>query len=206
VPDAWTQIGHYFAGTSVFGDVPIVAALLAIVSMTLTLVHGNQERQGRLWRYFGAIYGFRFPDWLGLPVFFVMLTLVLWAVAVVGIMGAWTWSGSLTQGWGVGAVGVLIGARLADSWKSHIELSRKGYKPNPGKASVPLYITEAVVLVVVFAPGLIRNWQFAVSGIAVGTGLFWLLVPTSLRLLAMVFPRHGLWVAGQPMPNWAQED
>ena len=73
---------------------------------------------------------------------------------------------------GVGAVGVLIGARLADSWKSHIELSRKGYKPNPGKASVSLYITEAAVLVVVFAPGLIRNWQFAVPGIAVGTACF----------------------------------
>ncbi len=199
------QTGKYFADVSIFGDIPIIAVVLGIISMALTLVHGNQERQGRLWRYFGAIYGFRFPDWLGLPMFFVILTLVLWAVAIVGIMGACTWSGSHVQGLGVGAVGALIGGRLADSWKSHIELSRKGFRPNPGLASVHFYVAEAVVLAVIFAPGLIRNWSFAVAGIAIGIGLFWLLVPGFLRLLAMVFPRHDLWIAGQPMPNWARQ-
>jgi hypothetical protein len=187
----------------VFGDVPAIALLLAIISMALSLVHGNQERQGRLWRYFGSIYGFRFPDWLGLPVFFVTLTLILWAVAIVGVLGAW--SGSHGQGLGAGAVGALIGGRLADSWKSHIELSRKGFRPNPGLASVPFYIAEAAVLAVIFAPGLIRNWPFAVAGIAIGAGFFWLLVPISLRLLAIVCPRHEPWIAGQPMPNWARE-
>jgi hypothetical protein len=182
----------------------MIAVILAAVSITLTLVHGNQERKGRLWHYFGAIYGFSFPDWLGLPVFFVILTIVLWVVAVVGIAGAWTWSGSDALGPGIGAVGALIGGRLSDSWKSHIELNRKGFAPNPGLASTPLYIAEAIVLAVIFAPGLIHNWLFAIAGLAIGISVFWLLVPTTLRLLATIFPRHEPWIAGQPMPNWAR--
>jgi len=205
MPDVWTLTGNYFASVSVFGKVPIIAVLLAIIDMTLTLVHADMERRGRLWRYFGAIYGFHFSNRLGLPVFFVLLTLALWVVAIVGILGACTWNGSRTEQWGVAAVGLLIGGRLADSWKSHIELSLKGYRPNPGLASVPLYIAEAVVLVVIFAPGLIHDWFFAIPGFAVGVGVFWLLVPMFLRLLAAVLPRHQPWIAGQPMPNWARE-
>jgi hypothetical protein len=142
---------------------------------------------------------------LGLPVFFVIRTLVLRVVAIVGITGAWSWNRSNVQVVGVGAVGALIGGRLADSWKSHIELSRKGLNPNPGLASIPLYIAETAALAVIFAPGLIHNWRESVAGLAIGISLFWLFVPASLRLLAIVFPRHDLWVAGQPMPNWAQE-
>ena len=157
-------------------------------------MHGIQERQGRL---SGAISAPStasvFQIGLAYRVFFVILTLALWTKCHGSCRdngGVDAWSGSLTQGWGVKPPsGVLIGARLADSRKSHIELSpEKGYKPNPGKASVSLYITEAAVLVVVFAPGLIRNWQFAGSGHRRRHSLFWLLVPTSLRLLAMVFP------------------
>jgi hypothetical protein len=206
MPDVWTETGEYFDSVSVFGNMPIIAALLAIVDMTLTFVHGNQERRDQLWRYFGAIYGFRFPNWLGLPVFFVSLTLILWVVAIVGILGACTWNGSRMQELGVAAVGILIGGRLADSWNSHIALSRKGYRPNPGLASVPIYIAEAVVLAAIFAPGLIHDPYAALLGIAVGAVFFWLLVPSFLRLLAAVFPRHQPWIAGQPMPNWARED
>ncbi len=205
MPDVWTQIGEYVDDVSVFGNAPIVAVFLAIIDMGLTFLHGNQERQDRLWRYFGAIHGFRFPDRLGLPVFFVSLTLLLWVVAIVGILGVCTWSGNRLHGLSIAAVGTLIGGRLTDSWKSHIELSRKGYRPNPGLASVPFYIAEAVVLAAIFAPGLIHDWPFAILGVAVGAGVFWLLVPISLRLLALLLPRHQPWIAGQPMPNWALE-
>lgn len=206
MPDVWMQIGEYFGNVSVFGNVPIAALLLAIIDMALTFVHGNQERRDRLWRYFGAIYGFRFPNRFGLPVFFVSLTLLLWLVAIVGILGPGTWNGHLVQQWGVAAVGVLVGARLADSWKSHIDLNRKGYRPNPGLASVPFYIGEAVVLAVIFAPGLIHDSYFAIGGIAIGAAFFVLFVPMFLRLLAALLQRHEPWVAGQPMPVWAQED
>lgn len=205
MPNVWTQTGDYFASVSVFGDVPIIAVLFAIADMTLTFVHANQERQGRLWRYFGAIYGFRFPNGLGLLTFFVSMTAVLWIVAIVGILGALAWNGGQMHEFGVAAVAILIGGRLADSWKSHIALSRKGYRPNPGLASVPFYIADAVALSAIFAPGLIHHWYLAIPGIAVGAGFYWLLVPISLSLLAGVLPRHQPWIAGQPMPDWAQE-
>ena len=144
MPDVWMQIGEYFDNVSLLGKMPAIAVLLAIIDMTLTFVHGNQERRDRLWRYFGAIYGFRFSNWFGLPIFFVSLTLALWVLAIVGILGACAWNGNHMKEWGIAAVGVLIGGRLADSWKSHIALSRKGYRPNPGLASVPFYIAEAV--------------------------------------------------------------
>ena len=206
MPDVWTQVGEYFDDVTVFGKAPIIAVLLAIIDMTLTFVHANQERRGRLWRYFGAIYGFRFPNRFGLPVFFVSLTLILWLVAIVGTLGVCTWYGSHMQQWGVAAVGMLVGARVADSWKSHIDLNRKGYRPNPGLASVPFYISEAVVLAVIFAPGLIHDPYLGIGGIAVGAGIFLLLVPMFLRVLAAVLPRHQPWIAGQPMPVWARED
>ena len=115
--------------------------------------------------------------------------------------------------------------------KSPLGIGRGGSRPKPPKAAaqrasleaprsmpdhekpkrrltdktVAFYIAEAVMLAVIFAPGLIRNWPFAVAGIAIGAGVFWILVPFFLRRLAMRFPRHEPWMAGQPMPNWARE-
>jgi hypothetical protein len=156
-----SHVQKYFAATSLVGDLPLFTFAILGVSIALTLWHGNQERQGRLWRYFGAIYGFRFPDFWGGGIFFWGLTLVLWLITIVAMTGLWPWSGG--EAWGIAAVGFLIGARLSDTWKSHVEPWRKGYKPNPGLSSTPFYVCEAVALAVIFAPGLINNWQIALG-------------------------------------------
>jgi hypothetical protein len=197
-----SHVQKYFAATSVVGDLSLLTFVILVVSMALTLWHGNQERQGRLWRYFGAIYGFRFPDFWGGGIFFWILTSVLWLISIVAMTG-WPWSGG--EAWGIAAVGFLIGARLSDTWKSHAEPWRKGYKPNPGLSSTPFYVCEAVALAVIFAPGLINNWEIALAGLVIGVGLFWIVVPIFLGIWAHFSPRSHPWIAGQPMPRWALE-
>lgn len=159
------------------------AAYLALfaVGLALTLAHSLQERRGRLWQYFGDIAGVEIPDRIGVPLFFWGLTLSLWLVAVAAFFGAlWPW------GWGVhlsiAAVGALIGARLSDSWYSHVRLHRQGHRPNPGLGTVPLYVVEAIVLAVVFAPGLISHPIFAAVGLVAGWAVFAGVLP-SLRAL-----------------------
>ena len=68
----------------------------------------NQERKGQLWRYFGAIAGVKIPDGVGLAVFFVVLTISLWTVGLLGITGTVLWQTALV----FGCLGAIIGCRL----------------------------------------------------------------------------------------------
>src|SRR5262249_30162975 len=88
------------------------AALLVLIlpaDFAITLLHSYQEWKGvgaPLWRNFGAIVGVDIPDWLGFPVFTVLLTLILLSIGFVGLVGPFG------AGATAFALGALIGARL----------------------------------------------------------------------------------------------
>jgi hypothetical protein len=107
-----------------------------------------QEREGQLWRYFGAIVGIKIPDSFGQIVFFGGLTISLWIVGLLGITGTVLWETPLA----FACLGAIIGCRVSDSLFSRILLNNAGYRPNPGLSSVPLYLIESLALVVVFYP------------------------------------------------------
>src|SRR5215470_10742702 len=101
-------------------------AVILAIDLLLTLVHSLQELRGHLWRYFGAIEGVRIPDVPGFLLFFVALTLSLWAVGFAGIAGFLPVIGFKVEDLlAMAAIGGLIGARLSDSWYSHIRLYRQ---------------------------------------------------------------------------------
>jgi hypothetical protein len=116
----------------------LLTAILAI-DLTLTLLHSLLELRGKLWRYFGDIVGVEIPDWFGIIVFFVGLTLMLWAVGIFGIGGAVP--SRMTPA--PGLLGFLIGCRVSDGIFSHILPRLSGYEKNPGLTTVPLYFLEA---------------------------------------------------------------
>jgi hypothetical protein len=182
------------------------AATLAVIlalDLALTLVHSAQELRGHLWRYFGAIAGARIPDVLGFLSFFVALTLGLWAVGLVGIAGYLPVVDKVPDALAMAAVGGLIGARLSDSWYSHIRLHRRGYRPNPGLTSTPFYIAEAVVLAMLFAAGLWRYWWAAALGLLAGWGSFAVVLP-GIRILRdhgwFWVRQQDRWLPGEPIP------
>ena len=198
------HIGNSWLFTS---PAPLAAALLILgADMALTLVHSIQELKGKLWRYFGAIAGVRVPDTLGRLVFFVVLTGALWLLAVIGI-GGWLpdWDANTRlAGWTLGA---LIGARVADTWFSHISLARKGFTPNPGLPSTRYYLAEAAILTFLFSPALLAHKLGTLVGMG-GATLFFLGVIPLLRLLRAlsIFSAAEQWHAGEapprPAPIW----
>lgn len=190
------------------------AVILLGVDLVLTLIHTLQELKGAngpLWRYFSAIVGVQIPDELGFPVFFVLLTIVLWAVGLAGITGYVPFfEKERRDKWAIAAVGALIGARISDGIFSHILLWYLGYKPNPGLASIPYYFAEALILIILFFPGLKRYWAEASMGFAIGF-FFFLLVLPSLQLVRQIllFLRFESlcpdpWLSGKPSPAWAR--
>ena len=186
---------------SIFGEPAPIIALVALlgINLALTLVHVAEEYKGRLWRYFGGIAGVEIPDWLGIPSFTVLLTLVLWAVGFAGIAGVVPFAHAAPgEQWGVGAVGALIGGRLSDGLFSHL-LLRKKYSPNPGIRSVPYYFAEALVLTVLFLPGLRRHVVWAAAGFGIGFLAFWVILP-----LLRPFRKREPWKPGTPRPDWAR--
>jgi hypothetical protein len=84
-----------------------------------------------LWRVFGAIVGLLVPNWAGFLVFTVGLTLALWGAGLAGICGCLPLVGHSLPAT-VGALGVIIGARISDTLVSHWGLYALGYRPNPG--------------------------------------------------------------------------
>lgn len=173
-------------------------AIIQIIDLALTLLHSLQERKGQLWRYFGAIAGVKIPDSFGQVVFFAGLTLSLWVVGFIGIYGTVMWQTPLAFGF----LGALIGCRLSDSLYSHVRLNAEGFKPNPGLASVPLYLIELVSLVVIFFPMIISNPVTVLIGFAIGAFAFWSVIPT-LRLLGpLVFEKVEPWKKGTSQPQW----
>ena len=86
----------------------IALTILQIIDLAFTLVHALQERKGQLWRYFGAIAGVKIPDGFGLVLFFVVLTISLWTVGLLGITATVLWQTPLA----FGCLGAIIGCRL----------------------------------------------------------------------------------------------
>jgi hypothetical protein len=174
----------------------VALALLQIADLALTLLHGVQERNGKLWRYFGAIAGVRIPDGAGQFWFFRVLTIPLWIVGLLGITGTVLWQTALA----FGCLGAIIGCRISDSLFSHILLNNAGYRPNPGLTSVPLYFVEVLALVVVFYPT-IRTHYFAVPvGFIFGALFFYGVIPGLKKFGPLLFERMRPWEKGTPQP------
>ena len=180
------------------GATTALLAIMQVINLALTLLHSLQERKGQLWRYFGAIAGVKIPDVFGQIVFFAGLTLSLWAVGLMGIYGTVMWQTPLTFGF----LGAILGCRLSDSLYSHVRLNAQGFKPNPGLASVPLYLIESTALIVIFFPAIMNNTVPVAVGFVIGALAFYSVIPT-LRILGPVaFQKIEPWKAGTPQPRW----
>ncbi|MDE2380427.1 hypothetical protein [Bradyrhizobium sp.] len=180
------------------GHTLVVLAILQIIDLALTLAHALQERKGRLWRYFGAIAGVKIPDRVGQPLFFGGLTISLWIVGLLGMAGTVLWQTPLA----FGCLGAIIGCRVADSWFSHIRLNNAGYRPNPGLPSVPLYLAEALVLLVVFYPSLRMQTFPVLVGFVVGVVAFYAVLPVLKTFGRLLFEPTEPWHRGSPQPEW----
>jgi hypothetical protein len=204
-----TAILDHLDKVSVFG--PSVVALFLILGLdwVFTGLHTYQEWRGEaapLWRVFGAVVGLRLPNWLGFLLFTVTLTLALWGVGLAGIAGWLPLAGHLAPYKAVGALGVLIGARIADTLISHWGLYALGYRPNPGLKSTPLYVLEAVFILLTFWKGLSHDPHAALCGFVIGAGFFILVLPAlwALRIIAASWRRER-WTRWQPLPAWAMD-
>lgn len=201
---------QHLSDVSVFGDpAPLLAlGLILFVNLALTLTHTVEEFRGHLWRYFGAIAGIRVPDWLGIPTFSVALTLVLWAVGLAGIARGLPPLVVVPEHWAIAAIGALVGGRIADGILSHVRLHWGGFRPNPGLKSTPFYFVEALVLAVLFFPGLSDRPGWAAVGLAAGVLGFWVILP-GLRLARKIGEslqarREKPWEPWQPRPEWTR--
>lgn len=192
----------YLSKVSLLGPFAVapVLVLILVVDLGLTLIHSVQELKGRLWRYFGAIAGVRIPDVLGFLVFFLGLTVFLWAVGFAGIAGHVLFFG-IPESLAIGALGILIGGRLSDRLYSHVRLDRQGFRPNPGLKSTPYYLAEAIIMMVLFFPGLLSHYIAAAMGFVIGWLFFYTILPL-LRLLRTIPPlRREPWKPEEPMPS-----
>jgi hypothetical protein len=194
----------HFNQISGFGRSAPLLILILAANFAITALHSWQEWKragGPLWRNFGAIVGVKIPDWLGFLGFTAGLTLTLWALAMIGIAGWPRWIAPAF------ALGALIGARVSDTLISHVLLNALGYRPNPGLSSTPLYIIEALFLIVAFRAGLAADWPSARCGIIAGAGFFVAVLP-GLWLLRLLIPgwRRERWQRGQPMPAWVTDE
>ena len=200
--------------TSYLGHVSIFDPMLALVVLvalngSFTLIHILQEWKGEavpLWRVFGAVVGVFIPNWLGLLLFTLSLCALQWLLGLAAVAGWLPLAGPLPLRAGVGALGAVVGARLADSVVSHWTLYRLGYRPNPGLSSTVLYCAEAIFILVAFRAGLAREPAAAWIGFACGAGFFIAVLPL-LGLLRVIAPpwRRERWKRGTPIPAWAKE-
>jgi hypothetical protein len=181
-------------------SVPLLFLIL-MADFALTSFHSYQEWKARgapLWRNFGAIVGLDISDKWGFRIFTVSLTLILFVIGFVGIIGP------LGAGLTAAALGALIGARLSDTVVSHVLLHSLGYRPNPGLSSTPLYVVEALFIALAFQARLAAAPGCAKFGFAVGVVSFVLVLPG--LWLARWFWRDRIrppWTRWQPMPSWA---
>jgi hypothetical protein len=142
------------------GWVIVAGCGLILINICFTLIHTNQERSGRLWDYFGRVEGVKISNAVGILLFFILLTLALWFLGISAIPGHWLlFDGFLGTELALAGIGMIIGTRISDSLYSHLWLDKKykKYAKNPGLRSVPLYLVEAALLAVVFAPGFVSS-------------------------------------------------
>jgi hypothetical protein len=204
------QALDHFDQISGFGRSAPLLLLVLAADFAITALHARQEWKGEggpLWRNFGAIAGVKIPDPLGFLGFTAGLTLGLWALALIGIAGWFPLTGPVGIGCAAFGLGALIGARVSDTLMSHALLNALGYRPNPGLSSTPLYIIEALFLIVAFRAGLAADWASAVWGMIVGAGFFVAVLP-GLWLLQLLIPgwRRVRWQRGRAMPAWVNEE
>jgi hypothetical protein len=176
----------------------VALVILQIADLAATLWHSVQERNGRLWRYFGAIAGVKIPDRFGELVFFGGLTISLWIVGLLGITGTVLWQTPLA----FGCLGALIGCRISDGLFSHILLDKAGYRPNPGLGTVSVYFGEVLLLVVIFYSTLRSHAFAALIGFIIGALAFYLVIPALKRFGPLLFPTIARWQPGTPQPKW----
>ena len=193
---------------SIFGRSSVAFFLILGLDWAFSAVHAYEEWRGEeapLWRVFGAIVGLWVPNWLGFLSFTLLLTLALWGAGLVGICGCLPIVGHSLPAT-VGALGVIIGARISDTLVSHWGLYALGYRPNPGLKSTPLYVLEAVFIALTFWKGLSLAPCAAWTGVAVGAGFFILVLP-GLRAVRTIRPSwaRAPWVRWQPLPAWTKE-
>jgi hypothetical protein len=92
--------------------------------------------------------------------------------------------------------------RISDSLFSHVWLNNAGYRPNPGLASVPLYLAETLVLAVVFYPTMLTHPFAMLIGFVIGALAFYTVIP-GLRIFGrLAFPTIEPWQKGTPQPKW----
>jgi hypothetical protein len=202
-----TSILVHLSQVSIFGPSALALLLILGLDWAFSALHSYEEWKGEdvpLWRVFGAIVGLWVPHWLGFVLFTLVLTLILWAVALAGIAGWLPVVGEVSLPRAVGALGALVGARIGDTLISHWSLYALGYRPNPGLRSTPLYIIEAIFILVTFWKGLSIYPVAAWTGFLLGAGGFALVLPL-LRALRVIVPswRRDPWIREEPIPSWA---
>lgn len=181
-----------------------VLVLILGLNLILTLVHCSLELKGYLWRYFGAIAGFRIPDKLGFFLFFVGLLAILWIAGFLGI--AAPLYGIPMPKVAMVSVAIIVGGRISDSIYSHIRLHRKGYRPNPALGTVPYYLAEAAILAILFSPEVRKQPGYAALGFILGWMLFFSVLPLIRWFRSKITSlRREPWQAGDLIPLWVQE-
>ncbi len=197
---------EHFAKVSVFGDSVLALVLILGANVAFSGIHSFQEWKGRgapIWRYLGAIAGTQIPDWLGFVLFTATLVFLLWALALVGMVGVLI-DNSCASAF---ALGALIGGRVSDSFVSHLIPACSGFQPNPGLPSVALYLAEAPFIAFAFQKGLATCPAAAAGGIAAGALFFIAVLPTLRLLRHLISPwSREIWRPGQPIPGWAAAD
>lgn len=194
----------YLDGVSLLGASAWLGVALLVADLALTLFHSNEERKGHLWRYFGAIAGVLIVDWVGVSLFFISLTVVLWLVGFIGLTGHFPTGAVAPTALAMALIGALIGARVSDTFYSHIRLDRRGYRPNPGLSSTPYYLIEAAALIIIFYPGLTANLGYAIIGVIGGWAAFYAVLPGLHWLRRFDRLRREQWRPGEAMPSWAR--
>jgi hypothetical protein len=193
----------YFSQVSIFSSALAMLLILG-ANFAFTLIHILQEWKGEdvpLWRVFGAVVGTYIPNWVGFLGFTVLLCAAQWLIGLIGITG-WVDGRALA----IWAIGVLVGARIADSVVSHWALYALRYRPNPGLSSTVLYTIEALFILIVFHKAYSLEPVVWRCGFLVGAGFFILVLPL-LWALHLLIPswRRDKWVRGEPIPAWARE-
>jgi hypothetical protein len=194
---------------SVFGRSTLAIVLILGIDLALSLLHSLQEWKGSevpLWRVFGAVVGVWIPHPLGFASFTLGLTAALWVAGLMGIAGWLPGLEPLALPCAVGALGALVGARVADTLVSHWLLYGLGYRLNPGLSSTPLYLAEAAFIGTTFQKGFPLALGVAWAGFAGGC-LFFCLVLPALRGLRAVVPswRRERWARWAPLPAWTKD-
>jgi len=191
---------------SIFGRSYLALVLILAFDWAFTLIHTLQEWRGEkipIWRNFGAVAGVWISNRAGFRAFIVGLTVFLWVVGLLGILGPVI---NVPVCLSIGALGFIVGGRIADTLISHLLLHSIGYRPNPGIKSTPLYVLEAIFIVVVFWKDFLHNTRAAWTGFGLGCLGFFIVIP-GLLLLRLIKPlsRRERWIPGKPIPQWTSE-